>query len=236
MIPSKHFLWNRYREYRYDAPEVGMSLDISRVRFEDDYLSLMSSPISAAIDAMEALEAGAIANGDENRMVGHYWLRLPVLAPTEGLRRDIRNAWVSIHSFADQIHNGSIVGAHGPFEQVIQVGIGGSSLGAQLISQALRTNADRMALHFLDNADPDGIEALVDQLDGVLGRTLISVVSKSGWTPTPQHIVLELRAAYERRGLDFARHAVATTMRDTEYSTALKRVGIERGLCIVLYL
>lgn len=216
MIPSKHFLWNRYRAYRYDAPEVGLSLDISRVRFEDDYLSLMSSPISAAIDAMEALEAGAIANGDENRMVGHHWLRLPDLAPTESLRRDIRNAWVSIHSFADQVHNGSIEGAHGPFEQVIHVGIGGSSLGAQLISQALRTNTDRMALHFLDNADPNGIDALVDQLDGALGRTLVSVVSKSGWTPTPQHIMLELRAAYERRGLDFARHAVATTMRDTE--------------------
>ena len=32
---------------------------------------------------MEALEAGAIANADEKRMVGHYWLRAPELAPIE---------------------------------------------------------------------------------------------------------------------------------------------------------
>lgn len=210
------YLWNRYREYRYDAPEVGMSLDISRVRFEDEYLPLMSAPMSAALDAMEALEAGALANRDENRMVGHYWLRHPELAPTRSLGSEISNALASIHTFADQVHRGLIQGAHGPFEQVIHVGIGGSALGAQFISQALRTRADRMALYFLDNADPEGIDMLVDQLGDALGRTLISVVSKSGWTPTPHYIMLELRAAYERRGLDFAHHAVATTMRDSE--------------------
>ena len=35
----------------------------------------------AAFEAMAALEAGAIANPDEQRQVGHYWLRAPELAP-----------------------------------------------------------------------------------------------------------------------------------------------------------
>jgi glucose-6-phosphate isomerase len=211
-----HFLWNRYREYRYDAPEVGMSLDISRVRFEDEYLPLMASPMAAALAAMAELEAGAIANEDEQRMVGHYWLRHPDLAPTESLGRAIRNARASIHSFADQVHCAQIAGAHGPFEHVIHVGIGGSALGPQFINQTLRSGADRLAVSFLDNADPEGIDTLLRQLEGALGRTLICVVSKSGWTPTPHHVMLELQAAYARRGLDFARHAVATTMQDSE--------------------
>src|SRR5579885_1879545 len=119
MAYSKELLWNRYREYRYDAPEIGLTLDISRVSFEDDYLTLMSSPISAAMDAMEQLEAGAIANSDEHRMVGHYWLRNPDVAHTELIKQDIKNAWDSIQHFAAQFHGGTIQGADGPFEHVI---------------------------------------------------------------------------------------------------------------------
>ena len=38
---------------------------------------------------MKALEAGAIANPDEQRMVGHYWLRAPALAPDADRRAAI---------------------------------------------------------------------------------------------------------------------------------------------------
>ena len=38
----------------------------------------------AALAAMAALEAGSIANPDEDRAVGHYWLRSPDLAPDGG--------------------------------------------------------------------------------------------------------------------------------------------------------
>jgi glucose-6-phosphate isomerase len=34
-----------------------------------------------AFKAMSELEKGAIANPDENRRDGHYWLRNPALAP-----------------------------------------------------------------------------------------------------------------------------------------------------------
>ena len=39
---------------------------------------------------MAALEKGAIANPDENRMVGHYWLRAPDLATQIRLDTPIR--------------------------------------------------------------------------------------------------------------------------------------------------
>ncbi len=223
MTYSKRLLWNRYCEYRYDAPEIGLTLDISRVRFEDDYFTLMSSPITAAMDAMEALEAGAIANSDEHRMVGHYWLRNPDMAPVENIGLDIKHIWASIRLFAAQLHEGAIRGVDGPFEHVIHVGIGGSALGAQFLCEALQTSADRVALHFLDNADPDGIDSLLESLDGALGRTLTSVVSKSGLTPTPHYVLLELKAAYERQGLDFARHTVATTMKETDLDRQASR-------------
>jgi glucose-6-phosphate isomerase len=71
-------------------------------------------------------------------------------------------------------------------------------------------------VHFLDNADPQTVDSLTSTLRGKLTRTLVSVVSKCGWTPTTRHIMCELRAAFARNGLGFSRHAVATTMHGTE--------------------
>ena len=54
----------------------------------------------AAFEAMAALERGSIANPDERRMVGHYWLRAPQLAPDAELSGVIRETRERIDSFA----------------------------------------------------------------------------------------------------------------------------------------
>ena len=61
--------------------------------------------ITRALNAMRALEAGAIANRDEKRMVGHYWLRNPALAPTTEIRTAIEEAISTVKGFAADIHN-----------------------------------------------------------------------------------------------------------------------------------
>jgi glucose-6-phosphate isomerase len=226
-------LWDRYRRRLWVDPELGLSLDLSRIGGEDDTIdhvqpamsSAVSSAMSSAIRAMADLEAGAIANVDEHRMVGHYWLRAPALAPTPELAASIDRSVESVRSFAVGVHTGAVRGAHGRFEHVIHVGIGGSALGPQLVCDALRGVHDPVRVHFLDNADPDGIDRLIRPLTGVLGRTLVSVVSKSGWTPTPWFGMLELQARYEQLGLPFPRHAVATTME----GTALDARAAEEG-------
>ena len=68
-------LWKRYQQYLCEVPSLGLTLDISRMRFEDGFLDRMAAPMQLAFDAMDSLERGGIANPDENRMVGHYWLR-----------------------------------------------------------------------------------------------------------------------------------------------------------------
>jgi glucose-6-phosphate isomerase len=217
--------WDRYREFRYDAPEIGFALDVSRVRFEDDYLARMSGPIGSALAALAALEGGAIANRDENRMVGHYWLRAPELAPTEQLRIAIAEGVASVRAFAGRVHAGAVRGADGRFEHVVHVGIGGSALGPQLLCEAERRSAARVSVHFLDNADPEAVDELVTRVGSALGRTLVSVVSKSGWTPTPMHVLSALAKTYERHGLDLAHHAVATTVVGSE----LDRRAVSEG-------
>jgi glucose-6-phosphate isomerase len=205
-------LWQRYCEQRWDADSLGLSLDVSRIRFGKNFLSEMAPQMNAALDAMHALEAGAIANPDENRMVGHYWLRMPDLAPSPQDGAGIRASIAAVEAFAQSVRSGERQGSGGLFRHVLHIGIGGSVLGPQFASQALRIAGDAISVHFLDNADPDGVESVLNQLDGQLGQTLISVVSKCGWTPTPRRVQQEVQAAYGRMGLNFGRHAVATTV------------------------
>jgi glucose-6-phosphate isomerase len=76
------YLWGKYKDNLCECPSIGIMLDISRMKFADDYFARMEPDIQRAYAAMDTLEAGAIANPDENRMVGHYWLRTPGLAPS----------------------------------------------------------------------------------------------------------------------------------------------------------
>ena len=62
------------------------------MNFPDSFFESMKERMEMAFRDMEALESGAIANPDENRMVGHYWLRSPELAPSADIRNAIENA------------------------------------------------------------------------------------------------------------------------------------------------
>lgn len=209
--------WQRFKKYFLDLPNLGFSLDISRVAFKDDFIASMQPKIDGAISSMNMLEKGAIANPDENRMVGHYWLRAPELAPTEALRSEISENISHIKSFAKKIHSGEVKGSDGKFEYLLCIGIGGSALGPEFVSEALANpKTDKMKVLFLDNTDPDGFDYVFDKLDKKLGKTLVLIASKSGSTPEPRNAMLEAQAKWESAGLDFAKHAVVTTGLDSK--------------------
>src|SRR5215813_7605184 len=72
-------LWERFQRYFLEYRELGFSLDISRMKFPEDLFERMRPQIEQAFAAMRELEAGAIANPTEKRMVGHHWLRNPAV-------------------------------------------------------------------------------------------------------------------------------------------------------------
>ena len=86
---SAQSLWERYQAHLVRYSDLGIWLDISRMRFGDGFFEAMTAQAEEAFSRMKELEAGAIANPDENRMVGHYWLRNPALAPSAELRDEI---------------------------------------------------------------------------------------------------------------------------------------------------
>src|SRR5439155_3767519 len=130
-------LWQRFQQYFLYYGDLAFSIDISRMRFPDDFFEKMQPLTEKAFAAMRELESGAIANPDEKRMVGHYWLRNPALAPSAEIRKEIEKTLTRIKSFAAQVHEGKVRSAKGPFKKLLLIGIGGSALGPQFVAKAL---------------------------------------------------------------------------------------------------
>jgi glucose-6-phosphate isomerase len=207
-------LWKRYRQYHCRVDSLDLTLDISRMHFDEGFLASMEPAVQGAFTEMDALEKGAIANPDEKRMVGHYWLRAPHLAPAKEIAREISSTVESIKKFASGVHAGRIKPpSSARFTQVLAIGIGGSALGPMFVGDALGgPAANRMRVHFIDNTDPDGIARILETLKGLLAETLCIVTSKSGGTPDTRNGMIVVAAAYRAAGLGFSRHAVAVTM------------------------
>src|SRR5712672_3496155 len=131
-------LWTRFQTYYQHYDSIGMSLDISRMNFPPEFIESMKGPMIKAFESMAALEKGAIANPDENRMVGHYWLRAPELAPTPELSKEISDTLASIKSFAAEVHAGRTKPQKAStFSHILSIGIGGSALGPEFVADAL---------------------------------------------------------------------------------------------------
>jgi glucose-6-phosphate isomerase len=204
--------WTRFKEFYYQDPNLGIALDISRIPFPAEYLASMEAPMQKAFGAMDALEKGAIANPNEQRMVGHYWLRAPELAPTREISEEITGTLGAIKAFAAKVHSGEISGPKGTFTHLLVIGIGGSTLGPQFVSHALsKPGKDPMEVHFFDNTDPDGMDLVLAEIGDHLARTLVVVISKSGGTIETRNGQIEAAAAFKAAGLSHPRHYVAVT-------------------------
>ncbi len=216
-------LWQRYQDWLYYHEGLEFYLDVSRMRFDDALVETMQPKFEKAFQDMDALEGGAIANPDEDRMVGHYWLRDSHLAPTPELQQEIKDTLEQISAFTQKVHTGVI---HPPgatkFTDILSIGIGGSALGPQFVAQALSPISPPLAIHFIDNSDPTGIDHILTRLQDRLDRTLVLVISKSGGTPETRNGMIEVKKAYESQKLDFAPHAVAITGNDSNLDKLAK--------------
>ncbi len=218
--------WERYKKCLNFNPEIGLMVDISRMMFPNDFFDRMEPQIQKAFHDMDAIESGAIANLDENRMVGHYWLRAPELAPQREITRDIQKTLETIRDFSEKVHAGKIKSQKGKrFSRMLIIGIGGSALGPQFVSNALRTSKDPVRPSFFDNTDPDGFDHVFKEMISVLSDTLTIVISKSGGTIETRNGMLEAKAAYQSKGLRFEKHAVAITGAKSDLDRLAKKEG-----------
>ena len=106
----------------------------------------------------------------------------------------------------------------GKFDDLIVLGIGGSSLGGLAVITALQhpyralqgSSGHGMRVHFVENVDGDSISALLELLDPQ--RTLVNVISKSGTTTETMSAYLICKAWLEAAvGAAWTGQIIATT-------------------------
>lgn len=184
---------------------AGVELDFTRLGLPSDLGDQYQDAIDRAVTEMAAVEAGEKVNTDEGRMVGHYWLRNPELAPGD-LGTTISQTQQSIDDFGQDVFAGR-------FTNILWIGIGGSGLGPQLLYDSLRVPDVTPNMFFFDNTDPFGFQRTLADIEqaGGLDSTLTVIVSKSGGTKETANGMKFAKAAYEKAGLSFETHAAAVT-------------------------
>ena len=166
-----------------------------------------------ALAEQSRIERGEHVNTDEDRQVGHYWLRAPDMAPS-GVGQEIAAAQANIIETSNAILAERDAQGAPKWTDAIVVGIGGSSLGAAFVSQALglERRETSLRLHFLDNTDPDGVTGILDAIGDRLAGTLVIMISKSGSTRETQNGYAIVRARFERNGLNVAQNSIGVSM------------------------
>ena len=145
------------------------------------------------IDKYRLLLNGYPINSSEGRMALHHLLRgalntIPIIGEEgKDYQQFYDQQYQAIANFASSIRNGEIVSPQGmPYRHVVQIGIGGSSLGPHALYCALRewarsTNIQPLLeAEFIANVDPDDAHSVLSSID--VSRTLFILVSKSGNT------------------------------------------------------
>ncbi|MGS2806843.1 glucose-6-phosphate isomerase [Nocardia sp. MW-W600-9] len=162
-----------------------LHIDYSKHRVTRETLALLVDLARTAgvPERRDAMYAGAHINTSEDRAVGHIALRLPV---GDQLSIDGADADAEVHDvlrrmgeFADSVRSGDWRGATGErITAVVNIGIGGSDLGPDMVYRALRHYTDPgIEARFVSNVDPCDLVAKLTGLDPA--TTLFIVASKT---------------------------------------------------------
>ncbi len=223
-------LWQRFCDLLWYDEDLGFWLDISRMNFSSSDLLGFTDQFENVVEAMKSLESGSIANQDESRQVGHYWLRNTSIAPSKSISNEIDKEINSIIDFANDVLDKKLLAPNSkPFTHVLWIGIGGSGLGPLLMTKALKKKNKGLDFLFLDNVDPNGMRATFDDLGSDILNSLIVTVSKSGSTPEPRMCMQQAKEHLNNMGGNWSKQAVAITMKDSNLDRlAIKEKWIKR--------
>jgi transaldolase / glucose-6-phosphate isomerase len=117
------------------------------------------------------------------------------------------------------------------FTDAVVLGMGGSSLGPEVLAETFPNKAGFPKLHVLDSTDPAQVRATEDALD--LGRTLFIVSSKSGGTTEPNAMKdYFLDRVAKTIGADKAGHRFIAV---TDPGSSLEKVATKQGFARIFY-
>jgi len=157
--------WDKFCNYLWFDKKLNIWLDISKINFTSNEIKNLEDKFIDVFSSIKELENGAISNIDENRQVGHYWLRNPSISPSSKIGEEISADINAISEFGKQILNGDIKNKNNKnYTDVLWIGIGGSGLGPLLITESLQKFSRGLNFSYIDNVDPFLISEKLEEL------------------------------------------------------------------------
>ena len=207
-------------------------LDYSKNRITDETMRLlMQLAEEAEVPGWrERMFSGDKINHTENRAVLHVALRNrsndPVMVDGEDVMPKVNAVIERMGVFAEQVRSGQWRGYTGErITDVVNIGIGGSDLGPQMVVQALRPyRHPRLKLHVISNVDGAHVKETLESLNP---ETTLFIVSSKTFTTqetmTNAHYARDWFMAQSQAVKHVAKHFVAvSTNRD-----AVTQFGID---------
>ncbi|GGW25265.1 glucose-6-phosphate isomerase [Arenibacter certesii] len=160
------------------------TLDYSKNRISEETRELLLQ-LAKEVDLQSAISDqynGKRINETEGRAVLHTALRAK---ESDVIKVDGKNIVPEVYAvrkrmqqFSDSIISGTAKGYTGKaFTDVVNIGIGGSDLGPEMVVKALKYYGNHLKMHFVSNVDGDHVHETLKELDPE--TTLFIVVSKT---------------------------------------------------------
>ncbi|MFV9655975.1 glucose-6-phosphate isomerase [Pseudomonas sp. NY15366] len=208
------------RFQRFSLDSCGLLLDYSKNLIDERGLELLIQLADQAglHESIAALYSGERVNASEGRAALHTALRSPIgrrlLLDGHDIIPEVHRVLNQVTELVSRIHSGLWRGySEKPIKEVVNIGIGGSFLGPQLVSEALRPFTQRgVRCHYLANIDGSEFRELTARLDPE--TTLFIVSSKSFGTLETLKNTLAARDWYLAMGgpeEELHRHFIAVT-------------------------
>ena len=212
---------------RMHVRAAGLLLDYSKNRLNADTLDLLLSLArERGVETLrEAMFSGEKINFTEQRAVLHTALRAPAddrTAQVDGqpVAQEVHAVLQHIRAFSERVRSGQWRGYTGrEITDIVNIGIGGSFLGPQMVCTALRDYRHaRLTAHFVSNVDGHDLDEVLARIDPE--TTLFIVASKTFTTPETMLNAKSARAWFLQHGKseDLAKHFVAVSTNAKEVS------------------
>lgn len=193
-------------------------VDYSKNIINDETLKLLVSLADemGLQGAIESYFTGDAINRTENRAVLHTALRAPedaeVLVDGQKVMHEVYAVKAKMKQFCHEVIGGSRKGYTGKaFTDVVNIGIGGSDLGPDMVVQALKYYKNQLNVRFISNVDGDHV---MESLKGLNPETtLFVIVSKTFTTQETLSNAETVREWFLQSGTqeDVAKHFVAVS-------------------------
>lgn len=173
---------NRVSDFSLEFDDL--LVDFSKNRITKETLDLLIE-LAKEVGLKEAIECqfnGEKINVTEGRAVLHTALRStsdePVLVDGKNIKPQIQTALRKIKSFSNKVISGKWKGYTGKsITDVVNIGIGGSDLGPDMIVESLKFYKNQLNTHFVSNVDGDHVSEIIKNLNPE--TTLFVIVSKT---------------------------------------------------------